>query len=74
MFDHIDCYRNVLVPNDSGPKIRHAYDWEMVGEFISSILSNDSTRVQIRNLVGIGDRTNKNVEPRSCRLLTVISG
>ncbi|CAH8442523.1 unnamed protein product [Schistosoma intercalatum] len=60
--------------NDPDPKIRHAHDLEKLGEYIRSILPDNSKGVQVKKLVRIGKGTDDNVEPRPCRLLKVILG
>ncbi|CAH8573272.1 unnamed protein product [Schistosoma haematobium] len=60
--------------NDPDPKIRHAHDLEKLGEYIRSILPDNSKGVQVKKLIRIGKRTEDNVEPRPCRLLKVILG
>ncbi|CAH8603099.1 unnamed protein product [Schistosoma guineensis] len=60
--------------NYSDPKIRHAHDLEQLGEYIRSILPDNSKGVQVKKLVRIGKRTDDSVEPRPCRLLKVILG
>ncbi|CAH8599148.1 unnamed protein product [Schistosoma bovis] len=65
---------NLRESNDPDPKIRHAHDLEKLGEYIRSILPDNSKGVQVKKLVRIGKRTEDNVEPRPCRLLKVILG
>ncbi|CAI2728754.1 unnamed protein product [Schistosoma spindalis] len=64
----------LLESNDPDPKIRHAHDLEKLGDYIRSILPDNSKGVQVKKLVRIGKRTENNAEPRPCRLLKVILG
>lgn len=60
--------------NDPDPKVRHTHDLERLGEYIRSILPDNTKGVQVKKLVRIGKRADDSVLPRPCRLLKVILG
>ena len=65
---------NLLESKDPNPQIRHAHDLERLGEYIRSILPDNSKGVQVKKLVRIGERADDSVQPRPCRLLQAILG
>lgn len=55
---------NLLYSNDSDPKIMHAHNLEKLGEFIHSILPDDSQGVLVETLMRISKRIDDTVEPQ----------
>lgn len=64
----------LLESDDPDSQPRHACVLEKIGEYISSVLPDNSKSVQPELLIRIGKGTNDNFEPQSYRFLELLLG